>query len=472
MSMHDIEGFAEEAVLFVGTSALGDREKIELIHNIYRFHDDWDTGFTKLRVYDTLIETGYFHTFDPADHPLYPAHKGFFDNLPDSSFTYIHENPEEKSGPVTCYWVETVYDQEAREDLEVQKLCCEAGSALWARLTGREQPGDTPALTMMLRLAELAAHEQQYRVLADAFAMVPYVMCDEAEITGPENGARLERLRELVSCDGAFELMARQGVRYDDFEEFSEPVRWWVSVYQDWLADHADATAGPKALDEAAMRELRETAQSYTFSFDDVVAALNAQDVARAMDAYWHMAEEARSLFEVILPVYMGLHFYEKLPEDRVREYLALDETTLENPCMADFVRTLRGWREGRDSPDFYRLRAADLLNEQRPHMARVFIDGGLALAPQDDLLRLYRAAVVIAASPIDSTEAAAQAPVAEELAAREDLPWRPYATYLLAMLRYYSGDRKAAKAAMKKAATLDPAYEVQYQRYFAKKEK
>lgn len=59
MSMHDIEGFAQDAVLFVGKAAMPAEQKIDLIHNVYRFQDDWDTGFTKLRVYDVLVETGY-----------------------------------------------------------------------------------------------------------------------------------------------------------------------------------------------------------------------------------------------------------------------------------------------------------------------------------------------------------------------------------------------------------------------------
>ena len=472
MSMHDIEGFAEEAVLFVGTSSLSDSEKIELIHNIYRFHDAWDTGFTKLRVYDTLIDTGYFYPFAPADHPEYQTCKNFFDDLPDSSFTFIHENPVERSGPITCYWVETVHDQNTGEEFEVRTLCCEAGSALWAQFTGRKQPEDTSALAMMLRLAELASETGRYRVLADLFGMAPYMMGDEAEIEGRKNRAQLERLRELVSCDGAFELLARQGVRYEELEEFSDDARWWMSGYLDWLAAHVDENPGPATLDEATTQELIETARSHTESYEEMIAAFAGQDIARAMNAYWNLGEDFRSLLEAMLAAHMGLSFYENLPEGKVREYLALDETKLENPYMADFVRTLRGWTDGRDKPDFYRFRAAELLNSGRRTMARVFIDGGLALAPEDDMLRLYRAAAVIAGSTIDGGEAAAQAPVAGELAARDDFPHRPYATYLHAMLLYYSGNQKAARAAMKQAAAMDPVYEAQYQRYFVKKKK
>lgn len=82
--MHDVEGFAEEAASFVGQCAIPENEKIALIHNIYAFHDLWDTGFTKLRVYDTLIASGYFHAFEPPEHPDYEKYRDFFDNLEDS----------------------------------------------------------------------------------------------------------------------------------------------------------------------------------------------------------------------------------------------------------------------------------------------------------------------------------------------------------------------------------------------------
>ena len=64
MSMHDVEDFAEQMVHLVDESNISNREKINLIHNIYQFHDSWDTGFTKLRVYNILIKTGYFRLFE------------------------------------------------------------------------------------------------------------------------------------------------------------------------------------------------------------------------------------------------------------------------------------------------------------------------------------------------------------------------------------------------------------------------
>ena len=691
MSMHDIEEFAEIAVSFIGECALSAAEKIALIHNIYRFHDGWDTGFTRLRVYDTLIATGYWHAFTPSEHPDYARYRDFFDSPDKMRETFIHENPLDTASPVTCYRVDSVTVAGRRRP--VNKLCCQAGSPLWKRLTGKDDPPDWGAQETMLRLAELAFSARNNRLPAMIFMMVFYTLGETTDRT------IFEKLKAVFAVEEIYPLLPLRGDEFDDDTDEPDLADEWAAGFMAWrrrqekpgpsasesagkttkekdcalpiratdkqhlemlqspepqpytllaivkslhaqypkynrdgnsatlkfwklmrdsdiclrlideqialgsdvalVLDHIDRASSlyeqdigryadylngidagnadilekissirvnaryrKRGLDNPGSRYLKyldvsgltgaalaalgdsEDGAHYIdvicryLDHDDIEvvrhvvmalaasafrtpsadyrpvlpklhkvwkdqrenwvirarirdfleriklpvsyfsdlemnsfeAAIAEKDVEKAMDAYRNRGSDKDN----ILARHVGPDFLKSLPEDKTGKYLALDENAIDNPYMADFVRLLRIVESGKDNSAFLLRRATELLDEGKTDMAQVMIDNGLALAPENDMLRLYRAAMpfyrasqAVLSRDRDTSAITEQIPVAEELAAKETFPHRDFASYILSMLLYYAGNRKAAEKVMRKAAELNPAYQQYYQHFF-----
>lgn len=121
MSMHEFEDLVESSVNCLAQSKRKESQELRsLFWNLYQFQESWDTGFTHLRVIDTLLKHRFVYQFKLTQHPDYAAHKAFFDSVRD--FTFIELHPEEKwngeTNPTVGY-------------IQPPYLYCDAGSALW-----------------------------------------------------------------------------------------------------------------------------------------------------------------------------------------------------------------------------------------------------------------------------------------------------------------------------------------------------
>lgn len=78
MSMHEFEDLVEMSVNCLDQAGEhGSFEQRSLFWNLYQFQESWDTGFTHLRVIDTLLKHRFVYQFNIEQHPEYSAHKAF-----------------------------------------------------------------------------------------------------------------------------------------------------------------------------------------------------------------------------------------------------------------------------------------------------------------------------------------------------------------------------------------------------------
>jgi hypothetical protein len=245
--MHDVEDFAEHMVWLVDESNISDKEKIDLIHNIYQFHNLWDTGFTKLRVYDILIKTGYFRLFDPHEHPDYEKYKNFFDNLSNSNErykTFIYEDPiagYSKDAKLTSYWFDYGYDSKTDKDFPLNKMCCEAGSPVWAYFEGEDKaPKDIPIFPLFCRLAELAAENDDIFAKGELYAIMRYVF--ELKENDEEDAKCIEKMKPILLRDEVMDAVEELylgnyiGTRkeFEGIEPTPQLMYEWFDYYFDW----------------------------------------------------------------------------------------------------------------------------------------------------------------------------------------------------------------------------------------------
>jgi hypothetical protein len=202
--MHEIEGFAEQMIHLVDESNISDKEKIDLIHNIYQFHDAWDTGFTKLRVYNILIKTGYFRLFDPQEHPDYEKYKDFFDGLPNSKGMYVYEDPiagYSKDAKLTSYWFSHAYDSETDKEFPLNKMCCEAGSPVWNYFEGADKaPKNMSLIPLFCRLTELAAENNDIYSMGELYFIMLYGFL-EFDGSNEEEIKCIEKMKPILLKD-------------------------------------------------------------------------------------------------------------------------------------------------------------------------------------------------------------------------------------------------------------------------------
>ena len=153
MSMHEFEDLVEMSVRCLAQSQTKDSPTLRsLFWNLYQFQEEWDTGFTQLRVLYILLEHRYVYRFDVAEHPDYETYKSVLDGLKD--FDFISLNPEQKwnqkTNPTAGFY-------------QAPYLYCEAGSSLWQRMveTGRLQAEDAqpPAQIDIVELTKAVVDE-------------------------------------------------------------------------------------------------------------------------------------------------------------------------------------------------------------------------------------------------------------------------------------------------------------------------
>lgn len=466
MSMHDIEDFAEQMVHLVNESRISDKEKIDLIYNIYEFHDSWDTSFTKLRVYQILVDTGYFCLFDPHEHPDYEKYKDFFDKLPESNEMYIYEDPVTgytgKNEP-TSYWFDYSYDSEKNEEFPLNKMCCEAGSPVWSYFAGADKaPKKMPELRLFSRLTELAAENEDIYCMGELYYIVSYVIFD---LGSEEEEQLLEKMKPVLLRD---EVMAVLKPLYLDyyiegfFEEWDEEtedkfpqnfIKEWYGYYFDWKKrqEPGENEGGNAAMPSEDFRNL-------IFNGD--------------VDAFF----EQLDIFNMNFSAMKGLFLFGKLYEDITPEghekILAYDTGQTENEEIKKFVADYKEWAENKGDAAYYARKAHDSLNvEQNMAAAQYYIQEGLVIDPENDVLKLYEIYIFMNYADDEEGNPAVKAymEILDKMLKtgfeRQDIT--AFAYYLKAAGLYRTGDMESSKTVMKKAAETSPEYQAVYNDFF-----
>ena len=83
MSYHQVEDIIEDAIHLVAQAELPLEEGRDLIFNLYRFHDQHDTSYTRFRVLEQLKTYRYLYEWPLEKHPDYATHPAFFEGNKD-----------------------------------------------------------------------------------------------------------------------------------------------------------------------------------------------------------------------------------------------------------------------------------------------------------------------------------------------------------------------------------------------------
>lgn len=207
MSMHEFEDLVEMSVNCLDQAGEhGSFEQRALFWNLYQFQESWDTGFTHLRVIDTLLKHRFVYQFNIEQHPEYSAHKAFLDSIQD--FTFVNLHPEEKwhsqTNPAAGY-------------VKPPNLFCDAGSLLWQRfvdlgvLTGNDAlPPAAIDIVDMVKEVMIAAAAQNDRELISiwytALGVHLWSTCSEEEQEDVKKKPSLKVIRAIVQEKKALEI--------------------------------------------------------------------------------------------------------------------------------------------------------------------------------------------------------------------------------------------------------------------------
>ncbi|QQO10928.1 hypothetical protein [Breznakiella homolactica] len=466
MSMHEVEGYAQEAVIFVNGCDIPADEKVSLIAAVYEWHDNYDTGFTKLREFDILVDTGYFHLFDTKDHPDYEQYKDYFDSISGTGFEFIYDDPIKgyaKDNPLSSYWMGETYRNEKR--VSPGRMCCEAGGRVWRHFFP-EKPGPLPMseYAMMRRIADLAADQEDLFMLSELYPMVSLAFW--YGMKGEEDKAHYERLKELILTDAVmeeFEAYPYPRMPDEEFDEYDENEtywREWMGYYYDWkrrspkkVKPEPEPIPGIEAYNKMAMHK---DAYESALAEGNIEAALQEFAAFAALDEElgekFRRANEGRSILEVFAAVRQGPH-HEKyanlLPEETDSESL--------KPFLADYHK----WLNGKDDVSYYLNTAQELINAANYTQAFHFITAGLNIDSGNPWLKLYMACVVIFLPLADRIEE--QLPVLDGLL-DSNFEHKAYLRYLKSLALNGLGRMEEALALMKQAADEDTAYTEAYE--------
>ena len=86
MSMHQMEGFVEEAVIAVASLEISILDKRNLIHTLFDMEEYGDCSFTNLRTINEMTECQYTFLFEPNEMFDYESRKEFYDDPNEMTF--------------------------------------------------------------------------------------------------------------------------------------------------------------------------------------------------------------------------------------------------------------------------------------------------------------------------------------------------------------------------------------------------
>ena len=469
--MHDVESFAEQMVHLVDENEISNEEKIDLIHNIYKFHDSWDTGFTKLRVNNILIKTGYFRLFERHEHPDYEKYKDFFDGLPDSNEMYIYEDPiagYSEDAKLTSYWFENSYDSDTEKEFPLNKMCCEAGSPVWAYFEGADKmPKDIPLISLFSRLAELAAEKNDIYAMGQLYFIMLYGFI-EFDGNNEEEVKCVEKMKPVLFKD---EVMATLKELYldhsigsrEDFEEMDENestapfMREWFDYYFNWKEQQPASKDSGRRL----FGEIQKMA-------DDFRAKLLNGEI----DEFF---KEINMEFKNVRNLLMFNGIYANIMQEGHEKIISYDVSQAQNEETKSFVADYKEWYENKENVNYFIDKARECLNVNMDALsAQYYIREGLSLDPANTTLKLYEIYGYVNYIGIDHInnnvlkyQLGVLSEILEDGLGSSEL--KAFAYYLKASILHRLNETEASKVEMKKAIELNTFYTTTYEQFFGK---
>lgn len=150
MSYYQVEDIIEDAIHLVSKAAIPSREKRDLIYNLYRFHDGFDTSYTRFRVFDILKDTHYLYEWDIEQHPDYARNEERF----------------EKHRASKGDWISVDFNGDAAYVYTKNgKFYFEAGDMVWERIKqqlpeeDQKAPNQIPSLQLFYELLKISKEQ-------------------------------------------------------------------------------------------------------------------------------------------------------------------------------------------------------------------------------------------------------------------------------------------------------------------------
>ena len=472
MSMHDIEGFAEQMIHLVDESNIDDKEKIDLIYNIYQFHDSWDTGFTKFRVYNILIKTGYFRLFDLHEHPDYEKYKDFFDGLPNSNEMYVYEDPiagYSRDAKLTSYWFETYYNSETDKEIPLNKMCCEAGSPVWTYFEGEDKsPKDMSLFSLFCRLTELAAENNDVYSMGELYYIMSYGFLG---FDGNKEDVKcVEKMKPILLKDEVMETLAELYLDYrigsredfgedDDLDETPQQLmREWFEYYLNWK----EKQSASKNSSEIGIEDMKKMA-------NDFRSIIINGDV----DLFFKFAKEISEDFKVLKGLLLLGDIYSSITPEGHEKISSYDVSQTEDENIKSFVTEYKEWYENKENVNYYVDKAHENLNINDDMLsAQYYIWRGLRLDPSNAYLKLYEIYVFVNFADREKDKSPLKYHLERCLEILNGLlengldktEWNAFAYYMKAAVLYNLDDKDASEIEMKKAVELNPDYAATYE--------
>lgn len=474
--MHDVEGSVQELVCLLDPLAISDGEKRSLIYNLYKFHDQWDVGFTRFRTYNILVETGFFHFFEMEEHPDYEKYKDYFESIRGSELEWIYDDPlkgYEKGAKENSYWFGTVYDDELEKDIPLGKMCCEPGMRMWRHFKGDDGYREMSEPEMFARLAELAVgSEHGDRFLSEIYHLMLYVLSGTVE---EKDRKFLERLKELVLTEdvmrkyhhGDSVFYAKPDLLDEEFLELAdEDHREWMQFYfdcaEEWDAEDEDP-GGDDEVQEDGDRSghLRQLMNDYK----EMILSGDMESVYREYAALSGSPE----MMEILDRSYLdpGIRMFELIPESEYHETtMTRDLNEIVDLEYRRFVEQYRVWYPRKDDVKYYKETAREFLNSDRTYDAYITAESGLLRFPDDPDLKLYRASCIIHMRADDEFLETELRTIEHLEKQTEAADWKAYMHYLKGVGLYYLGRMEEAGSEFMKATEIDETYKEQYDQY------
>lgn len=238
MSMHEIEDLVEGSirVLDAHTSADDDRVR-DAFAKLYAFQQEFDCGFTHLRVMDILLRRRFTYRFPREQHPDYAQQREFFDGLDEFAFLGPPKQAREA-------WNDDEFpiDTDNSDDegyFDPPHVYCDAGSALWRRMVavGRLSGADAaelrrPPLIEVVEQVVVAAEKADDRTLiAMWYGFGPHDLIAVPVLDELREMPALRHIREIVRRTDALSVeLAYDHRPSDDLLELDEVAAWWFRL--------------------------------------------------------------------------------------------------------------------------------------------------------------------------------------------------------------------------------------------------
>jgi hypothetical protein len=212
MGMHEIEALTEASIrLLDRTEGLDHRS---MFKSLYDFEGAFDTGFTRFRLMDILLERRFAYRMALEDHPDYTQFKDALEGIRKEDFSHIERDPSAKwhrtANPSVAYWSKGY-------------LYCEAGSEIWAKLSGlgrfstadREPPQPIDIVDIADIVVSSAIAEEDKRLAAWWYAALPvaifWKISSRRSVLAPDDPI-LQGIRDAVVKSEAYKIETDWGL--------------------------------------------------------------------------------------------------------------------------------------------------------------------------------------------------------------------------------------------------------------------